>query len=335
MDRNRCYNILGLNNQASDEDVKKAYRKLAMTHHPDKGGDENKFKEITQAYEKITNKNFDDHNPRNNDHFDPFDMMFRHHFGAHRQTNVNVSAGQQKQKRKVLIEKNIEISLKELFHGVTRKLSIKNEENCPHCNNVCTRCNGSGTIIVEERRQMGFASFINTSIRPCDRCKGSGKQIITNECKICNNTRKINVDKVINIDIEPGHKIGYLKTIYDVITGTDLKINIKISSDEKLQYINDGDLLVEYEIDFIDTIFGKKLYIEHPSGETIQLDTRTTNNIINNEQRLNIKGRGIKSEKNLIIAFNVKYNNLKDLSNVNVEEHKRCYELLKNMFTHE
>ena len=333
MDKKRCYDTLGLNTQATDEEVKKAYRKLAMVHHPDKGGDEKKFKEITEAYENITNKNFDQgiHQRHQHPGFDPFDMMFRHHFGGQQRNHTNVSAGPQKQKSKVLIEKNIEISLQELYNGVTKKFSIKNQETCSSCTKVCDRCNGNGTIIVEQRQQMGFASFINTTTRSCDKCGGSGKQIIRDNCDVCSNTRNINIDKIVDVDVPPGHHIGYFKTLYNVINNTDLKINIKVSPGEKLQYSNNGDLVYQCDIDFIETIFGKELVITHPSGEVIKLNTRTTNNIINNENRLNIKDKGMKPGNNLIVVFKVNYGTLKEGSTVSKEDHEHCYELLKKM----
>lgn len=333
MDKKRCYDTLGLNPQATDEEVKKAYRKLAMVHHPDKGGDEKKFKEITQAYENITNKNFNQgmHQQRPHPGFDPFDMMFRQHFGGQRHSHTNVSAGPQKQKRKVLIEKNIEISLEELYNGVTKKFSVKNQESCSSCTKICDRCNGNGTIIVEQRQQMGFASFINTVTRSCDKCGGTGKKVTRDNCNVCSNTRQINIDKVIDVVVPPGHLVGYFKTMYNVITNTDLKINIKLTSNQKLQYVNNGDLIYQCKIDFIDTIFGKELSIPHPSGEVIKMNTRNTNNIINNENRLNIKDKGIKPGNNLIVVFKVDYGTLKEVSTVNRENHDKCYELLKNM----
>lgn len=338
MDKKRCYDTLGLNTQATDEEVKKAYRKLAMVHHPDKGGDEKKFKEITEAYEKITNKNFGPsghQRPNGFDHFDPFDMMFRHHFGGQHRNHTNVSAGPQKQKRKILIEKNVELTLQELYKGVTKKFSIKNQETCSSCTKVCDRCNGNGTIIVEQRQQMGFASFINTTTRPCDKCQGSCKQVNKNNCDVCSNTRKINIDKVVDVDVPPGHLVGYFKTLYNVVSNTDLKINIKLIGNQNLQYINNGDLVYNCDIDFIDTIFGKELIIPHPSGEDIQLNTRNTNNIINNDNRLNIKDKGMRPGTNLIVVFKVKYRQMKEVSTVSRAEHEQCYELLKKMLVDE
>lgn len=339
MDKKRCYDTLGLNTQATDEEVKKAYRKLAMIHHPDKGGDEKKFKEITEAYENITNKNFDQGMHRHHQHhpgFDPFDMMFRQHFGGQhfggqQRNHTNVSAGPQKQKRKVLIEKNIEISLEELYKGVTKKFSIKNQESCSSCTKVCDRCNGNGTIIVEQRQQMGFASFINTTTRSCDKCQGTCKQVNKDNCDVCSNTRQINIDKVIDVVVPPGYSVGYFKTLYNVISNTDLKINIKLTPNQKLQYANNGDLVYQCDIDFIDTIFGKELVIPHPSGEVIKMNTRNTNNIINNENRLNIKDKGMKPGNNLIVVFKVNYGTLKEASTVSREDHEQCYELLKKM----
>ena len=65
-----------------------------------------------------------------------------------------------------------------------------------HAQKCVMRCNGNGMIKIEQRQQMGFASFISTTTQSCDKCGGNGKQIFKNDCDVCSNTRQINIIKL-------------------------------------------------------------------------------------------------------------------------------------------
>jgi DnaJ family protein A protein 2 len=340
MDKGKCYETLGLKMTATEEEVKKTYRKLAMIHHPDKGGDADKFKEISTAYENITNNNFSENRQQNHHQhpFNPFDMMNAHfrqqqqQQQQHHRQEVNISADPKPQKKRVIIQKQISITLEEAFKGVEKKFSLKNEQMCSFCSSTCKTCNGNGRVNVEQRQQLGFASFVSTTIRPCQACNGKGIVHSQATCT-CNGTRKHTVEKIISIHIPPTLNSGLFKTIDNVMENMDLKISINITSDnEALQLINGGDLVYTISVFFIDTIFGKEISINHPSGEILHINTRLSNTIINNDNNLSIVGKGMNDTKNLHVKFNIKYPTLKVESVEDKENVEKCKQLLESFF---
>lgn len=345
MNKGQCYETLGLKISATEEEVKKAYRKLAMVHHPDKGGDVDKFKEITTAYENITNNNFPEnrHQQHQQQHpFNPFDMMNPHfrqqyqqqHQQQHQRQEVNISADPKPQKKRVVLQKQINITLEEAFKGVEKKFSLKNEQMCPFCSSTCRTCNGNGRVNIEQRQQIGFASFVSTTIRPCHVCDGKGVMHSQATCT-CNGTRKQMVEKTISIQIPPTFDNGHFKTLENVMEDVDLKILVSITSsseDKTLQLVNGGDLVYTTDISFIETIFGKEISINHPSGETLHINTRLSNKVLNNDNNLSISGKGMKDTKNLYVKFNITYPSLKVPTAADNENVEKCKQLLESFF---
>jgi DnaJ family protein A protein 2 len=348
MNKGKCYETLGLKMTATDEEIKKAYRKQAMVHHPDKGGDVDKFKEITMAYENITNNNFPENRQKQHHQqhpFNPFDMMnphFRQQYQQHQQQQqqqqqrqqqeVNISADPKPQKKRVVLQKQINITLEEAFKGVEKKFTLKNEQLCSVCSSTCRMCNGNGRVNVEQRQQLGFASFVSTSIRSCHVCSGKGTMYSQATCT-CNGTRKHMVEKTVSIQIPPTFDNGHFKTMENVMEDIDLKISIAITSDDKtLQLVNGGDLVYTTDTSFIETIFGKEISIKHPSGETLNINTRLSNKILNNDNNLSIAGKGMKDTKNLYVKFNIKYPELKVTTAVDKDNMDKCKQLLDSFF---
>lgn len=226
MSKRDYYEVLGVDKKASADDIKKAYRKLAMQYHPDRNPgnkeSEAKFKEATEAYENLRDdqkraaydqfghdafgqggggggfsqagqgfNGFDF-----NDIFSNFSDVFGD-FGSQRQgkkRNVNQRGND--------VRYNLEISLEEAFGGVTEKISFKILSDCGTCNGAggekledCSICKGSGKI----RAQQGF--FIVE--RTCTNCAGVG-QIIRNPCKTCRGEGRVLKDKVLSVKIPAG-----------------------------------------------------------------------------------------------------------------------------------
>jgi DnaJ-class molecular chaperone len=121
MDSNDPWTILGVARNASDDQIKKAYRKLAMKHHPDKGGDSEEFKRIQAAYEHVTNP----HEPQV---FDPF-SMFRDMF-----------------RQKTLHE--VHMSIKSAYEGQELRFNVTEQKPCQSC--VCRICGGNGTVFFSQ-----------------------------------------------------------------------------------------------------------------------------------------------------------------------------------------
>lgn len=218
------YDTLGIDKQATKDDVKKAFRKLAQKHHPDKGGDEKKFKEITEAYSTLS----DDGKRREYDSggqsfagrqgagggygFDPsqfsgaggmefdFSDLFGDIFGGN-------SGGRIKRGRDISMD--IEISFKESVEGTRRQVLVTKVGKCDICHGTgakpntemktCTTCNGQGRV--HETRNSPLGSF--SSVRACSVCEGAGK-IPKEKCTTCAGHGVLKKEQELNISVPAG-----------------------------------------------------------------------------------------------------------------------------------
>ncbi|MBP7709945.1 MAG: molecular chaperone DnaJ [Rickettsiales bacterium] len=231
MSKRDYYEILGVGKSASADEIKKAYRKLAMQHHPDRNPGnkeaEAKFKEATEAYEVLK----DDQKRSGYDQFghegaqggrggfgggsggmDGFD--FNDIFSNFSDIFGDMGGRQQTKKRSAAqrgsdIRYNLDISLEEAFRGTAEKISFTIPTACEPCKGSgaqggekaadCQTCKGSGKI----RAQQGF--FIVE--RTCTTCGGVG-QVIKNPCKTCRGEGRVNKDKTLSVKIPAGVEEG-------------------------------------------------------------------------------------------------------------------------------
>jgi molecular chaperone DnaJ len=228
MSKRDYYEVLGVGKKASADEIKKAYRKLAMQYHPDRNPGnkeaETKFKEATEAYENLR----DDQKRAAYDQFghDAFGQGgggYGAGFGQGGQgfngfdfndifsnfSDVFGDFGNQRQGKKRSanqrgndVRYNLEISLEEAFRGVTEKISFKILSTCGTCDGAggekledCSTCKGTGKI----RAQQGF--FIVE--RTCTSCAGVG-QIVKNPCKTCHGEGRVLKDKTLSVKIPAG-----------------------------------------------------------------------------------------------------------------------------------
>ena len=223
------YTTLGVTRDASDEDIKKAYRKLAMKHHPDRNPDnkasEEKFKEAKEAYEILTDTKkrsaYDQFGHAGVDaaagfgagargfggaegfggFADAFGDIFGEIFGA----QGGRGRGSSGVYRGADLRYNLELSLEEAAHGTEAKIRIPALEECETCHGsgakpgtkskICPTCNGQGQVRVSQ----GFFSIQQT----CPQCHGSGK-IIPEPCTTCNGAGRIKKHKTLSVKIPPG-----------------------------------------------------------------------------------------------------------------------------------
>jgi molecular chaperone DnaJ len=220
------YEILGVNRDASDEEIKKSYRKLAMKHHPDRNPDnpaaEEKFKEGKEAYEILSDAQkraaYDQYGHAGVDQQagmggggfggggggfgDAFGGIFDEIFGGR---GGGGGGGRSNIYRGADLRYNLEISLEQAAHGTETKIRIPTMESCEPCSGsgakpgtqakTCPTCNGSGQV----RLQQGFFSIQQT----CPKCHGTGRYI-PDPCKPCGGTGRIKQHKTLAVKIPSG-----------------------------------------------------------------------------------------------------------------------------------
>ena len=300
------YNILGVNKGASDDDIKKAYRKMAMQWHPDKNPDnpqaEAKFKEAAEAYDVLSNpekkSNYDrfgtaDANPFGGGGGNPFggfghgfsmDDIFSQ-FGDIFGGGQNRGGGRWAQKKRKGGDLRLKVSLtiQEILNGVTKKLKYKRQESCTSCNGKggsdirdCIPCSGTGRRVVVQNTPFG-------QIRQehgCPDCGASGK-IVHNACGSCRGEGTIPKEQIVNVDIPAGVSSGmvlsmqgYGNHIKDGIPGD---LQIVVDELREFYFKREGNnLLVEKEVSIIDAIIGSQVQVKTPHGNipiTIQPGT--------------------------------------------------------------
>jgi molecular chaperone DnaJ len=211
------YEVLGLNRDATEEQIKKAYRKLAMKHHPDRNPDnpksEEHFKEAKEAYEVLSDAKkraaYDNYGHAGVDpsvgagagagsFADAFGDIFGDIFGGNRQGRSNVFRGAD-------LRYNLEITLEQAAHGFETKIRIPTMSECTTCKGsgakpgtqpvTCTTCNGQGQV----RMTQGFFSIQQT----CPRCHGTGKMIPT-PCGTCGGSGRVKHQKTLAVKIPAG-----------------------------------------------------------------------------------------------------------------------------------
>ena len=312
------YEVLGLQKGASDDEIKRAFRKLAVKYHPDRNQGnteaEEKFKEINEAYQILSDPEkkakYDQFGSAAFDGtggfsggfsgFDGFDMggfgdIFESFFGG--------SGGSSRRTGPVRgndIEYTVTLTFEEAIFGVEKEISITRSENCEHCSGsgaepgtsvkTCPTCGGAGQVRVQ--RQTPLGSFVSTST--CDHCKGSGK-ITETPCKECRGKGNVRKNRVIKVNIPAGVDTGNVMPLrgqgeHGLRGGTPGDLYVKINVTKSKVFTRNGnDVYIDTHISMAKAALGTEITVATVDGNvkyTIPAGTQSGT-------MFRLKGKGI------------------------------------------
>lgn len=305
MNKEKASRILGISLNASENEIKSAYKKLAIKFHPDKNNDpsaEEKFKEISSAYKYMLEP--ESEHPNINMHFNPFDS-FNFNFNFNPFESMN---GGGPMKCADSLHK-INIKLKEAHTGLNKNFKIKIKRTCFECKETCTTCNGNGKVQI--KRQMGPLTQIMSTV--CSHCNGVGKKSVDKKCVTCDNKKEWLEEKTVEVTIPKCVKNGYTIQFENMgeqpsnerdIPG-NLIFQIYVENNDEHFIRRNDDLIYNINISLKESIIGKFIEIPH-YDKLICLDIRTFG-IINPKKEYIIYNNGLGMKGNLILKFDIGY----------------------------
>ncbi|KAI6207806.1 hypothetical protein M3Y96_00047800 [Aphelenchoides besseyi] len=323
----KYYDILEVQVTATENELKKAYRKLALKYHPDKNPNEGeRFKLISQAYEvlsdpkkrEIYDRHGEDgikegggggmHNP-----MDIFDMFFGGGGGGFRQ--------QQETKVRDMIHQ-LSVPMEKMYTGHSKTLRVTRNVLCSKCHGVggakdsvtkCTACRGQR---VEIHRIEIAPGLVQQTQRPCSTCSGSG-EIIKDVCKGCRGKKKVRVEETIEVHIEKGMKDGE-KIVFHGKGDEEVGLepgNIVLVLDEQEHEVftrRNNDLHMEMSLNITEALCGCRKPLKTLDGRIIVFSL-LPGEVIKHEDKRVIQGEGMPTHRHpelkgdLVIHFKVDF----------------------------
>lgn len=323
------YKVLGITKGASGEEIKKAYRKLAHEHHPDKrGGTEAKFKEINEAYQVLgdqkkreTYDRFGTAEPGGfggagggwpggggfqwgqggSTGFEGVDMgdlgdIFETFFGG-----MGGRVGRRTVTHGSDLETVQEITLEEAYHGVRKNIAIRTFVTCATCKGqggdpaagteTCIVCDGKGEV--REEKRTFFGSF--SQVKVCEHCHGAGK-ISKKTCTVCKGGGRLAGERKAELDITPGIADGQIIQIKSLgeagergAAAGDLYVRVRLRKHSVFERRGD-DLVVRQELNVFDLLLGRKVTVKTLDGKSVEAEIPAHFNLKDN---LRIPGKGM------------------------------------------
>lgn len=299
------YEVLGVTKNATEDEIKKAYRKLAIKYHPDRNPDdkeaEEKFKEAAEAYDVL-------HDPQKRQQYDQFGFdapggfgssgfggggfnmddifsMFGDIFGGHSGFGGFGGfggGGQRPQYRGSDLRLKVRLTLQEAATGVTKKFKVHKDVTCPHCHGsgaengstgeTCPTCHGQGVVIKTVRTMLGMMQ----TQTECPTCHGEGT-VIKNKCPECRGTGVVKGEEVVEIKIPAGVAEGMVVNVprkgnagqHNGITGD---IQVYIEEEPNGTFIRDGqDVIYNLLLDFPTAALGGEVEIPTIEGTKVKI----------------------------------------------------------------
>lgn len=299
------YEVLGISKSATDDEIKKAYRKIAIKYHPDRNPGnkeaEEKFKEAAEAYDVL-------HDPQKRQQYDQFGFdapgggfggfggggfstddifsMFGDIFGGHAGFGGfggGFGGGHHApQYRGADLRINVTLSLQEIATGTTKKFKVKKDVACPDCHGsgaeagssaeTCTKCGGSGVVMKTVRTMLG----IMQTQTECPECHGEGK-VIKNKCHNCGGTGVIKGEDIVEVKIPAGVAEGMVVNIpgkgnAGPHNGVNGDIQVCIFEEANDTFVRDGnDVIYNLLLDIPTAILGGTVEIPTIDGSKVKI----------------------------------------------------------------
>lgn len=312
------FEVLEVSRTANDDEVKAAYRRLAMRWHPDRNNGskeaEEKFKELTEAYDILRD-------PQKRAMYERYgEQGLRgggmpggfHHFDLSEALNVfmrdfgfgGVEFGGARQGGSVRtgadVKVTLQLTLEEVAKGVDKLVTIKLLDACDRCGGqgaepgsraqVCQSCGGAGEV--RRAQKSFFGQFI--TVAPCPTCKGEGS-VIASPCKKCRGDGRVRVDRDVNVHVPPGVATGQYMTLRGVGNAGsrggprgDIHVVFEVAEDPRFD--RDGeDLYTEILVTYPQLVFGADLTVPTVTGSVVlSMPTGTQSG-----QVFHLRGRGL------------------------------------------
>ncbi len=313
------YDVLGVSREASEADIKKAYRRLAMEYHPDRNnGDpqaEEKFKEAAEAYEILRD-------PEKRQRYDRFGMagvrgsgggagfgfshfdlsealnIFMRDFGGLGGFDAIFGGDRRRARRRGQdIQIRLRLTLEDVAHGTARKVKLKALERCEQCDGrggtgsqPCQTCGGAGEV--RRAAQSLFGQFV--SVSACPACRGEGTTI-TEPCEECRGDGRTRAERVVDVEIPAGVSGSHYLTLRGKGAAGprggpagDLIVELEIEEDPRFERHGD-DLVYDLPVSFSQAALGSTFEVPTPWGaESVEVPAGTQSGTI-----LGLRNKGL------------------------------------------
>jgi molecular chaperone DnaJ len=302
------YEVLGVSKEASEDEIKKAYRKIAIKYHPDRNpGDkeaEEKFKEAAEAYSVLSDQQkrqqydqFGFDGPNMGGGFGGFGgggfsmddifSMFGDVFGGHGFSGGFGGFGggggtRHAQYRGADLRLKVRLSLNEVANGVTKKFKVRKDITCQHCHGTgaeagsssetCPNCHGQGYVVKTVRTMLGMMQ----TQTECPTCHGEGT-VIKNKCHECGGTGVVKGDEVVEINIPAGVAEGMVVNVpgkgnAGQHNGVSGNIQVYIEEESNDTFVRDGqDVIYNLLLDFPTAALGAEVEIPTIEGSKLKI----------------------------------------------------------------